>query len=155
MLTGLRGEAGGPDDLVPFGQATIRRPGTDVTVACYGVMVGKALRAAETLAADGIDVEVIDMRTLMPLDLDTVQRSAQRTRRLVVATEAYRHGGVGGEIAAAMSESLFGDLAAPVRRVGAGFAPVPHSPVLLDALTPGAAEVEQAVRAALAPRGDG
>ncbi len=118
-------------------------------------MVGKALRAAETLAADGIDVEVIDMRTLMPLDLDTVQRSAQRTRRLVVATEAYRHGGVGGEIAAAMSESLFGELAAPVGRVGAGFAPVPHSPVLLDALTPGPAEVEQAVRTALRPRGDG
>lgn len=155
MLTGLRGEAGGPDDLVPFGQAAIRRPGTDVTVASYGVMVGKALRAAETLAADGIDVEVIDMRTLMPLDLDTVQRSAQRTRRLVVATEAYRHGGVGSEIAAAISESLFGELAAPVGRVGAGFAPVPHSPVLLDALTPGPAEVEQAVRAALRPRGDG
>ena len=123
MLTGLRGEAGGPDDLVPFGQATIRRPGADVTVATYGVMAGKALRAAESLAADGIDVEVIDMRTLMPLDLDTVQQSARRTRRLVVATEAYRHGGVGGEIAAAMSESLFGELAAPVLRVGAGFAP--------------------------------
>jgi acetoin:2,6-dichlorophenolindophenol oxidoreductase subunit beta len=153
MLTGLRGEAGGPDDLVPFGQAAIRRPGTDVTVACYGVMAGKSLRAAENLAADGIDVEVIDLRTLMPLDLDTVQESAGRTRRLVVATEAYRHGGVGGEVAAAMAESLFGELVAPVVRVGAGFAPVPHSPVLLDALTPGVADVEHAVRTAMQDRG--
>ena len=149
MLTGLRGEAGGPDDLVPFGQGVIRRTGADVTVASYGVMVGKALRAAQALAADGIDVEVIDMRTLMPLDLDLVEESVRRTRRLVVATEAYRHGGVGGEIAAAMQESLFAELAAPVLRVGAGFAPVPHAPVLLDALTPGSAQIEDAVRAAM------
>jgi acetoin:2,6-dichlorophenolindophenol oxidoreductase subunit beta len=149
MLTGLRGEAGGPDDLVPFGQAAIRRPGRDVTVASYGVMVGKALRAAEQLAADGIEIEVVDMRTLMPLDLDRVEESARRTRHLVVATEAYRHGGVGGEIAAAMQESLFGHLDAPVLRVGARYAPVPHSPVLLDALTPGAQDIDSAVREAL------
>lgn len=149
MLTGLRGEAGGPDDLVLFGEAAIRRPGRDVTVASYGVMAGKALRAAEQLAADGIEVEVIDLRTLMPLDLDLVEESVRRTRRLVVATEAYRHGGIGGEIAAAIGESLFGDLDAPVLRVGAGFAPVPHSPVLLDALTPGAEEIGRAVRAVM------
>src|SRR5258708_1310221 len=119
MLTGLGGEAGGPDDLVPFGQATIRRPGTDVTVACYGVMVGKALRAAESLAADGIDVEVIDMRTLMPLDLDTVQQSARRTRRLVVATEAYRHGAASGAIGPGLRVTPFGHPAGPAPGAGA------------------------------------
>jgi acetoin:2,6-dichlorophenolindophenol oxidoreductase subunit beta len=146
MLTGLRGEVGGPDDLVPFGRAAIRRPGSDVTVASYGAAVGKAVRAAEQLAADGIDVEVVDLRTVMPLDLDTVEESVRRTRRLVVFTEAYRHGGVGGEIAAAIQESLYGHLDAPILRVGAGFAPVPHSPVLLDALTPGVDDVTATIR---------
>lgn len=151
MLTGLRGDAGGPDDLVPFGQAAVRRPGRDVTVASYGVMVGKSMQAAERLAADGIEVEVVDLRSLMPLDLDAIETSVRRTRRLVVATEAYRHGGVGGEIAAAVQESMFGELDAPIMRIGAGFAPVPHSPVLLDALTPGVDEVERAVRAVVKP----
>lgn len=146
MLTGLRGDVGGPNDLVPFGRAAIRRPGSDVTVASYGAAVGKAVRAAEQLADDGIDVEVVDLRTVMPLDLDTVEESVRRTRRLVVFTEAYRHGGVGGEIAAAMQESLYGHLDAPILRVGAGYAPVPHSPVLLDALTPGVDEVKDAIR---------
>ena len=92
MQTGARGEAGGPDDLVPFGQAAIRRPGRDVTVVTYGVMAPKSLAAAERLAADGIEAEIIDLRTLMPLDLDTVEASVRRTRTLVVAAEDYRHG---------------------------------------------------------------
>jgi pyruvate/2-oxoglutarate/acetoin dehydrogenase E1 component len=150
MLTGLRGEVGGPDDLVPFGRAAIRRPGSDVTVASYGAAVGKAVRAAEQLADDGIDVEVVDLRTVMPLDLDTVEESVRRTRRLVVFTEDYRHGGVGSEIAAAIQESLYGQLDAPILRVGAGFAPVPHSPVLLDALTPGVDDVTATIRQAYA-----
>jgi acetoin:2,6-dichlorophenolindophenol oxidoreductase subunit beta len=149
MLTGFRGEAGGPDDLVPFGLAVVRRPGTDVTVVSYGVMAGKSLQAAESLAASGIEAEVIDLRTLLPLDLNLVEESVRRTGHLVVATEAYRHGGVGGEVAAAIGERLFGVLGAPVCRVGAAFAPVPHSPVLLDALTPSAADVEETVRAVL------
>jgi len=150
MLTGLRGEVGGPADLVPFGRAAIRRPGSDVTVASYGAAVGKAVRAAEQLADDGIDVEVVDLRTVMPLDLDTVEESVRRTRRLVVFTEDYRHGGVGSEIAAAIQESLYGQLDAPILRVGAGFAPVPHSPVLLDALTPGVDDVTATIRQAYA-----
>jgi pyruvate/2-oxoglutarate/acetoin dehydrogenase E1 component len=149
MLTGARGEAGGPDDLVPFGQAAIRRPGRDATVVTYGVMVRKALAAAARLASDGIEIEVVDLRTLMPLDLDLVEESVRRTRVLVVAAEDYRHGGVGAEIAAELQETLFGELDAPALRIGARFAPVPHSPVLLDALTPGEEDVERAVRAAL------
>ncbi len=115
----------------------------------YGVMVGKALAAADRLASDGIEAEVIDLRTLMPLDLDTVEESVRRTRTLVVAAEDYRHGGVGAEIAAAMQESLFRELDAPVLRIGAPFAPVPHAPVLLDALTPGAGDVERLAREAV------
>lgn len=149
MLTGARGEAGGPEDLVPFGRAAIRRPGSHVTVAAYGVMVGKTLTAASRLAEDGIEVEVIDLRTLMPLDLDLIEESVRRTRALVVAAEDYRHGGIGSEIAAALQESLFGELDAPVFRLGAPFAPVPHSPVLLDAMSPSAADVERAVRRAV------
>lgn len=149
MQTGTRGEAGGPDDLVPFGQAVIRRPGRDVTIVSYGVMAPKALAAADRLAADGIEAEVIDLRTLAPLDLDLVEESVRRTRTLVVAAEDYRHGGIGAEIAASMQESLFGELDAPVLRIGAPFAPVPHSPVLLDALTPGADDVERLAREAV------
>jgi 2-oxoisovalerate dehydrogenase E1 component len=149
MQTGTRGEAGGPDDLVPFGQAVIRRPGRDVTVVSYGVMAPKALAAAERLAADGIEAEVIDLRTLAPLDLGLVEESVRRTRTLVVAAEDYRHGGIGAEIAASMQESLFGELDAPVLRIGAPFAPVPHSPVLLEALTPGADDVERLAREAV------
>jgi pyruvate dehydrogenase E1 component beta subunit len=149
MLTGLRGEAGDADTLVPFGQAATRRTGTDVTIVAYGVTAGKALRAADELAKAGIEAEVIDLRTIAPLDVDTVTASAGRTRRLVIATEAYRHAGIGGEIAATVSHRLFGQLTAPVYRVGAGFAPVPHSPVLLDALTPSVTDIEQAVRAVI------
>jgi pyruvate/2-oxoglutarate/acetoin dehydrogenase E1 component len=149
MLTGARGEAGGPDDLVPFGQAAVRRPGRDVTVVSYGVMVRKALAAADRLAADGIEAEVLDLRTLMPLDLAGVEESVRRTRALVVAAEDYRHGGVGAEIAAELQETMFGELCAPVLRTGAPFAPVPHSPALLDALVPGSDDVERAARAAV------
>jgi pyruvate dehydrogenase E1 component beta subunit len=149
MLTGARGNAGSPDDLVPFGQAAVRRSGDDVTVVAYGVMVGKAMSAAGRLADEGISAEVIDLRTLMPLDLDRIEESVRRTRALVVAAEDYRHGGIGAEIAAALQQSLFGDLDAPVLRLGAPFAPVPHSPVLLNAFTPGASDIEQAVRDAV------
>jgi pyruvate dehydrogenase E1 component beta subunit len=155
MLTGARGEAGGPEDLVPFGRAVVRRPGSDVTVVTYGVMAGKALAAADRLASEGIEAEVIDLRTLMPLDLDLVEDSVRRTRALVVAAEDYRHGGVGAEIAASLQESLFSELDAPVLRIGAPFAPVPHSPVLLNALTPGAEDVERVAREAVKTATDG
>jgi len=147
-LTGLRGEVGGPDELVPFGRAVLRRRGTDVTVVAYSVMVGKALRAAEKLAEDGIDVEVIDLPTLAPLDLDTIENSVRRTSRLVVAGEAPLQASVVSEIAAAVQEAVFDDLDAPVVRVGAAHAPIPHSPALFQALIPQVADVERAVRSA-------
>ena len=149
MLTGARGTAGGPDDLVPFGRAVIRRPGQQVTVVTYGVMTGRSLAAAERLAADGIEAEVIDLRTLAPLDLSLIEESVRRTRVLVVAAEDYRPVGLGSEIAATAAETLADVLGAPVLRLGAPFAPVPHSPTLLGALSPSSEDVEHAARRAV------
>jgi pyruvate dehydrogenase E1 component beta subunit len=146
MLTGMRGEVGGPDDLVPFGQGIVRRPGKDVTVAAYSIMVGKALTAAETLADEGIDVEVIDLRTVFPVDLDLIAASVHKTGRLVVAGEAPRLGGVAAAVAAAIEEASFDDLDAPVLHIGSRHAPIPHSPPLFAAVIPQVDDVVRAVR---------
>ena len=145
-LTGLRGEVGGEEDLLPFGSAAIRRPGNDATVVTYGFMVGEALKAAERLAEDGIDVEVIDLRTIVPLDLETVEESVRKTGRLVVAVEAPSFCSVGAEVAAAVQEGVFNYLDSPVIRVGAPHSPIPHSPPMIAALVPTASDVERAVR---------
>jgi pyruvate dehydrogenase E1 component beta subunit len=134
---------------VPLGRARIARPGRDVTVVALSRLVPEALAAAEELAADGIEVEVIDPRTLVPLDLETIVESVSRTHRLVVAHEAVRSGGFGAELAAQVQEAAFDELDGPVERVGAPFAPVPFSPPLEDAYLPGREEVTAAVRAAV------
>jgi pyruvate dehydrogenase E1 component beta subunit len=152
LLAGLRGEIGGEDDLVPFGRGVVRRPGRDVTIATYGVTVSRSVAAAERLAADGVEVEVVDLRTVAPLDLELVEDSVRRTRRLVVVTEAPRHGGIGAEIAAALAESLHGELDGPVLRVGAPHVPIPHSPTLLAAATPTAEDIARALRLAVPAR---
>lgn len=141
-----------PDERapVPIGRAKVVRPGRDVTVVALSRLVSESLAAAEQLAADGIEVEVIDPRTLVPLDLDTIVESVSRTHRLVVAHEAVAHGGFGAEIVAQVQEAAFDELDAPIRRVGAPFAPVPFSPPLEDAYLPGKDEVATAVRAVLA-----
>jgi acetoin:2,6-dichlorophenolindophenol oxidoreductase subunit beta len=134
---------------VPIGVAATRRPGRDVTVLAMSRMVSEALVAADRLAADGIEVEVVDPRTLVPLDLPAVLDSVRRTHHLVVAHEAVTHGGFGAEIAAAVQNAAFDDLDAPVERVGAPFQPVPLSPGLEDAYLPDAASVVAAVRRTL------
>jgi acetoin:2,6-dichlorophenolindophenol oxidoreductase subunit beta len=134
---------------VPIGVAATLRPGRDVTVVALSRLVPEALAAADGLAAEGIEVEVIDPRTLVPLDLETIVASVRRTNRLVVAHEAVQHGGFGAEIAAAVAHAAFDDLDAPVERVGAPFRPVPLSPGLEDDYLPGAAEVRAAVLATL------
>jgi pyruvate dehydrogenase E1 component beta subunit len=143
-------EAGDDDALIPFGTASVRRPGRDVTVVALSRMVGEALAAADRLAADGIEVEVIDPRTLAPLDLETIVESARRTSRVVIAHEACVTGGAGAELAASIQDAAFDYLDAPVRRVGAPFAPVPASVELERMFTAGADDVEAAVRATLA-----
>lgn len=141
LLLGSKGDV--PEELyaVPFGQASIVRPGRDVTVVALGRMVGEALAAAEQLAGDGIEVEVIDPRTVQPLDTATLVDSARRTNRILVVHEAVTFGGIGAEIAAQIQDEAFDHLDAPVLRLGAPFAPVPFSPVLERAYVPDAARI--------------
>lgn len=146
MLYGVEGEV--PDDAgpIPFGQANVCREGTDVTIVAFSKLVYSALEAAETLAGKGISVEVIDPRTVTPLDMDTILTSVKKTHSLVVAHEAVKIGGVGAEIAAQVAEAAIDYLDAPIMRVGAPFTPVPFSPPLEAAFTPGAEEIIAAVQ---------
>ncbi len=145
-LSGVRGEVGGPDELVPIGAARTVRPGSDVTVVTYGHGVVLASNAAEKLAADDIECEVIDLRTLHPLDADGVIGSVRRTGRVAVLDEAPRHGSLAAELAATIQEEAFFYLDQPVRRVTAARTPVPHSPALLEAVLPSEEDVMNAVR---------
>jgi acetoin:2,6-dichlorophenolindophenol oxidoreductase subunit beta len=144
------GEVPDPAPPVPIGKAATLRDGRDVTIVALSRLVLDALAAADRLAAeDGIEAEVIDPRTLVPLDLETIVESVKRTGRLVIAHEAVEHGGFGAEIAAQVQAAAFDHLDAPIARVGAPFAPIPLSPPLEDAYLPGPDEVVAAVRAML------
>jgi len=132
---------------VPIGKAEVRRPGSDATVVAVGSMVPRALAAAERLAVEGIQAEVVDLRTLSPLDRETILASVAKTHRLVVAHDAVKPFGLGAEIAALVAEEALEELDAPVKRVTAPFAPVPFSPSLEGAYYPQAAEIEAAVKA--------
>jgi pyruvate dehydrogenase E1 component beta subunit len=145
-LSGLRGAVGGPDDLVPLGRANICRSGDSVTIVTYGVNVAKCLEAAERLAADGIEAEVIDLRTLYPLDRETVVESVRKTGRAMMVDESPSYGGVSAEIVASIQEAAFDYLDAAVVRITAPHAPVPQSPALLSAILPNSAGIEAAAR---------
>lgn len=151
-LGGSRGEVGGPDDLVPLGRATVRRHGDQVTIVAYSQMVLKVLDAAERLAVDGIEAEVIDLRTVMPLDIETVAESVRKTGRLIAATEAPCFGSIASEVAAWIQETVFDWLDAPVVRVGAKHTPIAHSPTLFEAVIPQVAEIERAARDLVRPQ---
>jgi pyruvate/2-oxoglutarate/acetoin dehydrogenase E1 component len=144
-----REEVPDASEAVPIGRANTLRPGEDVTIVALSRMVGEALAASERLAEEGIEAEVIDPRTLVPLDLDAIVQSVRRTNRLVVAHEAVEHGGFGAEIAAAVQASAFDDLDAPIERVGAPFTPIPLSPPLEDTYLPGSDAVYRAARRTL------
>ena len=149
-ITAQRGPVPTGDHRVPLGSAAVARAGSDVTVVAYSAMALNALAAAAQLAEEGIEAEVIDLRSLVPLDFETVLESVSRTRRAVVAHEAWRFGGFGAELAAQLHSELFGELDAPVARVGAASAPIPFSPPLEAAVVPGTDAVAAAVRAVLA-----
>jgi acetoin:2,6-dichlorophenolindophenol oxidoreductase subunit beta len=119
-----------PGFRIPLGQADIKRSGTDVSLISYGRAVHDALAAAETLAGQGVSAEVVDLRTLVPLDVDTIVESARRTRRAVIIHDAVQFGGPGAEIAAILQSELFGELVAPVERVAARFIPNPAAAAL-------------------------
>jgi 2-oxoisovalerate dehydrogenase E1 component len=135
-----------PEHRVPIGQAVIVRPGTDVTLVSWSRMVFDALAAADVLAGEGIDVEVIDLRTIVPLDRATVLNSLRRTNRLVIAHEAVVDFGVGAELAALAAGDGFWSLDAPVARVGATYSPAPYNPALEQQWRAGAADIVKAVR---------
>lgn len=143
---GGRGPVPVADYVIPLGQADVKRAGSDVTVVTYGVMVHAALEAAEQAVAEGISVEVVDLRTLVPLDLPTVLASVRATTRLVVAHESVGFCGPGAEIAAAVGTELFGVLSAPIQRVAGTYTPVPRAATLEVACRPGAAQLLQAIR---------
>jgi pyruvate dehydrogenase E1 component beta subunit len=149
-LFGVKGPC--PEELftVPLGVANITRPGNDITIVTYGRMVSESLKAASILASEDIDVEVIDLRTLQPLDSATVVASVKRTNHCVVVHEAVRFGGLGAEIAAQIQEDAFDYLDAPVGRIGAPFSPVPFSPVLEKQYVPDAKRIADGVRKAVA-----
>jgi pyruvate dehydrogenase E1 component beta subunit len=134
---------------IPLGKASVVREGSDVTVITYSKQVHEAKAVADKLAKEGINVEVIDLRTISPLDTDTILASVGRTGRAVVVHEATRNFGVGAEVSSRIHEALFDKLKAPVGRVGAAFCPVPFSKPLEDAYLPTMADIEAAVRATL------
>ena len=134
---------------IPFGVADVKRAGADVTIVASSFMVVRALAAAATLADVGIDAEVVDLRTLVPLDERTILESVAKTGRLVVADECHRRCGVAAEIAAVVSEQAFGDLRTPIRRVTAADVPIPFSPPLERFIEPTEEKIVEAVRAAV------
>jgi 2-oxoisovalerate dehydrogenase E1 component beta subunit len=135
------------DAIVPLGQALVRRPGRDLTIVTYAAMVHASLQAAETLAKEGIEVEVVDLRTLAPLDRQTIFDSVRRTSKLLVVHEDVRTGGIAGEIAALVTDELFGELDGPIRRVTGLDTPVPFSPPLEEYFLPSAVKIATAARA--------
>ena len=128
---------------IPLGKAVVRRPGKDLTLISYGWAAVEALAAAEALAEADIDAEVIDLRSLVPLDLDTCKASVARTGRAVIAHAAVEFSGFGAELAAKLSEELHGTLKAPIKRVGARFTPVPFSQSLETLHFPNAARIQE------------
>ena len=134
------------DYTVPIGKAAIRREGKDLTIIGYAAMAHTALEAAEQLAKEGIDAEVIDLRTLLPLDRETILHSLKKTNKLLVVHEDTRTGGIAGEIAAIVCESAFEELDGPIMRVTAPDTPVPYSPPLEERFLPNAEKVVAAAR---------
>ena len=149
LYHGVRDEVPEGEHLVPIGRAEVKRPGKAVTVAATAWMVYRALQAARQLAGEGIEVEVLDLRTLAPLDSATLLASVRKTGRLVVAHEAWKIGGLGAEVAATVAEQAFGSLRAPIVRVGAPHTPVPAHPTIRRAFLPDAQGIADAVHAVM------
>jgi pyruvate/2-oxoglutarate/acetoin dehydrogenase E1 component len=133
--------------VVPIGKARLARPGKDVSIVTYAAMLHVALEAAEAAARDGIEVEVLDLRTLLPLDEEAILSTAAKTGKVIVLHEATRTGGPGGEVAALISERAFEYLDAPVVRMAPPDTPVPYSPPLEEYFLPNAEKVGKAIRA--------
>jgi 2-oxoisovalerate dehydrogenase E1 component beta subunit len=134
------------DFVVPIGKANLRREGSDLSIITYGAMVYTALDAAEVLAQEGVDVEVLDMRSLLPLDEEAILETAKKTSKVVVLHEATLTGGPGGEIVARIAEKAFEHLDGPIVRIAPPDTPVPYSPPLEDAFLPQVSDVVAKLR---------
>jgi pyruvate dehydrogenase E1 component beta subunit len=154
-LMARRGEVPEEDYTIPLGVADVKREGSDITVVALAWLVHEALAAAETLAAEGISVEVVDPRTLVPLDAETIRKSVRKTGRLIIADEAGPTAGFSAEVAALATEdaATFARLKAPVKRVCALQVPIPYSPVLENAVFPDRNRIIAGVREVLRGRG--
>jgi 2-oxoisovalerate dehydrogenase E1 component len=146
LLYGMKGPAPPDDYVLPLGRSAVVRPGSDITVVSVSRMVHEAIAAADELAGEGISVEVIDLRTVAPLDLTPVFDSLKKTSRILIAHEAVVPFGIGAEIAARVAREAFWDLDAPVERIGAAATPPPYAPELEQAWLPGRQEIAGAVR---------
>ncbi len=144
ILLGVTGDVPEGEYLLPIGKADIKRPGGDVTLVTWSAMVQQSLRAAELLAEEGVSAEVIDLRTIVPLDKNAILESVGKTHRLVIVHEAVRTSGFGAEIAAIVADEGFDLLDCPIKRVTAPDTPVPFSPVLEDAYLPNAEKIKAA-----------
>jgi 2-oxoisovalerate dehydrogenase E1 component len=146
LLYTMKGPQPPTDHIVPLGKAAVVRPGDDVTVVSVSRMVHEALAAAETVAAEGISAEIIDLRTVAPLDMATVLDSVRRTSKLLIAHEAVVEFGIGAEIAATVARDALCDLDAPIERLGAAFTPPPYAPSLEAAWLPDRSTIADALR---------
>ena len=146
LLYGMKGPQPPADHIVPIGRSSVVRPGTDVTVVSVSRMVHEAVAAAESLAADGISAEVIDLRTVAPLDMAPILESVAKTSRLLIAHEAVVPFGIGAEIAAVVTREAFWDLDAPIERIGAAPTPPPYAPPLERAWLPDREDIADAIR---------
>jgi 2-oxoisovalerate dehydrogenase E1 component len=146
LLYGMKGPQPPTEHIVPIGKSAVVRSGTDVTVVSVSRMVHSAIAAAERLAGADISVEVIDLRTVAPLDMAPILDSVHKTSRLLIAHEAVVPFGIGAEIAATVAREAFWDLDAPIQRIGAAATPPPYAPTLERAWLPDEDDIEQAIR---------
>jgi len=153
ILYGLKGDVPEGEYLVPIGKAAIRRPGKDVTIVSYNKMAEVAKKAAEELSKEGIEAEVIDLRTIRPLDFHTLVESVKKTNRMVVVDEAWPFSGVSAEVAYEMQKYAFDYLDAPVTRVNSADTSLPYAPTLVDAWLPNPAKVIRAVKEVMYVKG--
>ncbi|MHB1326935.1 MAG: pyruvate dehydrogenase complex E1 component subunit beta [Gemmatimonadales bacterium] len=149
MLYNLKGEVPDEDHVVPIGKADIKRAGSDVTIICHSKTVGPSLKAAEALAADGIEAEVLDLRTIRPLDVEAILTSVAKTNRCVVAEEGWYFAGVGAQVVDTIQREVFDALDAPVLRVTGADVPMPYNKFLERAAKVDAAKIQDAAKKVL------
>ena len=149
LLFEIRGPVPESDERIPLGQADIKRAGGDVTVIATSYMVQRSLKVADQLAREGIEVEVVDPRTLVPLDFETLMGSVEKTRRVVIVDETHHSWGVASELAARVWESGYDKLKAPVRRVDTPDVPVPYNKAMEEFISPSESRIAEAIRAVM------